>query len=406
MTILQINVVYDEKSTGRNCKEVERYLNSKGVKCITAFGTGSGCGENSYRIDTKIEYYVHNILSRLLGLEGYFSICATRRLISFIDSIKPDVIHLRSLHGHYLNLPILFNYLRKTQIPVVVNLHDCWIYTGKCTYPIRKNCSKYTGECKKCPARKDYPISWFFDFSKKMFRDKKRFFEGLNIVSIIGVSKWVAGQASQSFMKAYPISYIYNWIDDSIFHEYPDNRILDAYGIDAQKYKIICVAAAWKENSTKNTELIRLGQMLGSSVQIIVVGRNSDSINCPNAIHVGFISDTSVLAQLYSASDLYVHLSSADTFGKVIAEAMACGTPAIAYVCTACSELIQPDCGKLVQLHNVEMLYDAVCEMMKKKKTDYSRACIKRVKTDFDYITNCNKLLEVYQCKGINGDAK
>jgi len=396
MTVLQINVVYDEKSTGRTCKEVERFLEANGVKCITAFGTGSGKGINSYRIDTKLEYYIHNVLSRLTGLEGYFSFFATQRLIKYIDLIKPDIIHLRNLHGHYLNLPLLFGYLRKTQIPVVLSLHDCWIFTGKCTYPIRNNCLKWKKCCMECPAVKDYPASWFFDFSKKMYVDKKLFFEGINICTVLGVSRWVADQASQSFLNKYPVQYLYNWIDLSVFHDYNEKTILEEYGADLNKFTIICVAAAWKEHTSKNDELIHLGERLGDRVQILVVGKNANTVKCANTIPIGFVSNTSKLAQLYSASDLYVHLSAADTFGKVIAEAMACGTPAIAYDCTACSELIKPGCGKLVPLHDVEGIYDAVCEIIANGKEYYSQNCIQRVALEFDYETNCTELLKIY----------
>ena len=73
MKVLQINTVYKEKSTGRTCMEVEKALISRGYQCCTAYGVGEKYGGNTYRIDTKLEYYIHNILSCLTGLEGYFS---------------------------------------------------------------------------------------------------------------------------------------------------------------------------------------------------------------------------------------------------------------------------------------------------------------------------------------------
>ena len=113
MKILQINVVYKDKSTGRTCYEVVKTLEKKGYEGFVAYGRGKHDDENSYRIGTEVEYYFHNIMSRLTGFQGYFSVFATRRLIKYINKITPDIIHLRNLHSNYLNLPLLFKYLSK-----------------------------------------------------------------------------------------------------------------------------------------------------------------------------------------------------------------------------------------------------------------------------------------------------
>lgn len=396
MTVLQINVVYNEKSTGRTCKEVETFLTEKGIKCITAYGVGEkGQGANSYRIQSKAEYYFHNIMSRITGLEGYFSYFATKRLISFIKRIKPDVVHLRNLHGHYLNLPLLFKFFKETQIPVILNLHDCWIFTGRCTYPVRENCKKWHTECNKC-TYKGYPQSLLFDFTKKMFNDKKEFLSSLNVKAVVGVSRWTANQAKMSFLNKFPITYIYNWINTDVFKNYNSKSVFDEYGIRKDKFTVICVAAAWAKGTVKNRELEELSRRLKDSAQIVVVGAKAEEVNGDNVIPIGFVSDTTKLARLYSASDVYVHLSAADTFGKVIAEAMACGTPAIAYDCTAISELITKGCGYLAPIHNVKEISKYVYEVQKNGKDMYSDNCIKRVKKDFDYYTNCEELLKLY----------
>ena len=175
---MQINVVYNEKSTGRTCFEVEKYFNFQGDECYTAYGCGKKSdSEYAYKFESGFGYFFHNVLSRLTGLEGYFSYFGTKRLIRYIKKVKPNIIHLRNLHGHYLNIPLLFRYLGKTQTPVVISLHDCWIFTGKCTYPTRTGCDKWQNICNRCPAKREYPDSCIFDFSKKMFSDKKKLIE-------------------------------------------------------------------------------------------------------------------------------------------------------------------------------------------------------------------------------------
>ncbi|MBQ8620799.1 MAG: glycosyltransferase [Oscillospiraceae bacterium] len=402
MRILQINVVYREKSTGRNCAEVEKFLLAKEIDCYTAYGVGEkGKSEKAYRIETKLGYTVHNILSRLLGLEGYFSVFATYRLLRYIRKLNPDIIHLHNLHGHYLSLPLLFAYLKRTQLPLIINLHDCWIFTGKCVYPVRVPCEKWKTKCVDCPARREYPTSWFFDQSEKLFRDKKKWLTGLNVVSVVGVSDWVCGQAKQSYLSRYPINRIYNWVDFEVFKPYQNNTVFEEFGIPRNRFTIICVAAAWKEGSVKNEELSRLIGMMPADMQLVVIGKEAHTIKGDRVYPVGYITDTTKLAQLYSASDVYVHLSSADTFGKVIAEAMACGTPAVVYDCTACTELVKTGCGYTVPLHDVGALFAAVCEVRSRGKVAFADACVTRVRKEFDYASNCDALLRLYR-EGMN----
>jgi hypothetical protein len=56
------------------------------------------------------------------------------------------------LHGHYLNFPLLFKFLERSGLPVVVHLHDCWILSGKCTHPTTYKCDGWLNTCKNCPA--------------------------------------------------------------------------------------------------------------------------------------------------------------------------------------------------------------------------------------------------------------
>lgn len=400
MKILQINVVYNEKSTGRTCFEVEKYLNACGDECYTAYGVGDkSASKYAYKFETKFGYYFHNVMARITGLGGYFSFFGTKRLIRYIKKINPDVIHLRNLHDHYLNLPMLFRYLGKTQIPIVITLHDCWIFTGKCAYPTRTGCDKWKNKCNNCPAKKEYPNSLVFDFSGKMFADKRKYLERLNIRAVMGVSDWVTDLGKQSFLNKFKILRLYNWINLDVFKPYDTENVLPVlkkYDVYENKFTVICVAAAWKEGSQKNNELNEFAEILGDECQIIVVGKNSRTLKGKNIIPIDFTNDIKELASLYSFADVYVHFSVADTFGKVIAEAMACGTPAVVYDTSACAELVQDGCGEKAEPHNVKMLADKTNKIKKSGKQCYSQNCINRVKENFDYNANMHALRNIY----------
>ena len=406
MKILQINTVYGEKSTGRTCLEVEKALIKKGYECCTAYGYGKSKNEfvNTYKIDTKLEYYIHNILSRVTGLEGYYSKGATKRLINFIKEYKPDVIHLRNLHGHYLCLPLLFEFLSENNIPIIQNLHDCWIYTGKCVYYSEINCYKWTNSCEKCKKKKEYPKSWFFDRSKRMRRDKEEWFKGIKNLTVVGVSNWVTNEAKKSFFNKITNNFmtIYNWINQDVFKPYPEtnNEIRQKYGIPLNKFMIIGVSASWVENTPRYEDFLKLSKMLNEDEILVMIGHSDKSLG-KNIKHIKYVENTVELAKLYSCADVYVHCSIEDTFGKVIAEAVACGTPAIVYDTTGCAEIVGDNSGYKVSPRNVEEIVEKIKIIKKKTKKQYENFCIERVKNNFNYETNANILINLYKkvCK-------
>ncbi len=400
MRILQINTVYAVKSTGRTCSEIEKALLAKGHECCTAYGHGpKNMSENAYRINTGFEYLFHNIMSRITGWEGYFSRSATKRLIKFMKKYQPDVVHLRNLHGHYLNLPILFKYLAKADIPVVQNLHDCWAFTGKCAYYTTIGCDKWKTECDNCPKVHEYPQSYVFDHTKKMKKDKENWYRSLKSLTVVGVSDWVAEEARKSFLNcASEITYIYNWINLDIFKPCTDREaIRKKYNIPTDKFIIIGVSSQWPHNSPRYEDFFKMSQNLKDDELIVMVGNCEPNPNEKNIFHIPFVSDTKELASLYGCADVYVHCSIEDTFGKVIAEAMACGTPAIVYAITGCAELVTEGCGYTVSPRDVETVLSHIEDIKKNGKDTYTAACVKNVEDRFNYRTNSDLFIQLYE---------
>ena len=109
MRILQVNAVWQYGSTGRTCVEMSEYLWNHGHECFSAFSKGS---ETKYgrRIASTIECKLHALLSRISGLQGYYSPMSTVRLIRYIKEIHPDVVILRNLHANYINQNQLFDF--------------------------------------------------------------------------------------------------------------------------------------------------------------------------------------------------------------------------------------------------------------------------------------------------------
>ena len=397
MNILQINAVYGIGSTGRTTKELDDYLQQKGHNSFVAVAQTDTNKPNVYIIGNNFDKKLHAFLSRLFGKQGYFSLLSTKKTIKFISRCKPDVVHLRNLHANYINIPMILKYLAKKDIATVVTLHDCFFYTGKCTHYTVQDCYKWQTGCYNCPKLKSDNASWLFDCTKKMWNDKKKHFANIPRLAVTGVSDWTVHEAKKSLLStAKIIQRIYNWIDLSVFYprDLSNNKFVDS----DSRFKILFMSAGWEENSNKFNDVIELSEKLGDDVNILLVGNISDNIILPDNIHsLGYISNTDELAQLYSAVGVYVHMSYEDTFGKVIAEALACGTPAIVYNSTALPELVSDGCGYVVNCGDINKVYDSILEIRQNGKQAYEKACIDKVNNNFSKELCVEEYVKLYE---------
>ena len=395
MKVLQINTVYRENSTGRTCYEVEKALEERGYQSLTIHQLGSIAGEHNNIINSKYGYYVHKFMARLTGLDGYYSKLATRRAIKKIEEYNPDIIHLRNLHGGYIHLPTLFSFLSKINIPIIYNLHDTWAYTGKCPEYANAGCEKWKDECSKCPQYKVYPVSWFFDRSRKIFNDKIKWYKNIKNLVIVGVSDYMKAEALKApLFLGRRVERIYNWIDLNIFQ--PND------GVDRKKYGIqegflVIGCSSWWKKNTEYDEMCELARMLGDEAQVVMVGGKSLDTPYPNMHHIPYTKSAAELASLYGEADAFVCLSTAESFGKVAAEALACGTPVVVYDTTGIREIPGENCGYVVDKHDLNGIKKKLIQIKKDGKEKYTEKCRQRAEKLFDYETNVSNLIELYE---------
>lgn len=397
MKVLQINSVCGKGSTGVITTEIADFLKSKGEECYIAFGQGNSDYSTSLKFDTDIENKVHALLyTRILGLQGYGSTHGTYKLINWIKEYKPDIIHLHNLHGNFLNFKMFFDFLSKTNIPIVWSLYDCWSITGKCTHFTNNGCRKWTKECGNCPQLHTSGAKTFlFDRTRKMLADKKDVISKLPNLHMVVCSQWLQSEVQQSHLKNRPIHMIYNWIDQSKFQPIFDHSIYSHYGIDSNKKMVISVSAGWSNNS-RFQDAINLSKILPDDFQLVLVGRNEGVTFPQNIIHIPYVNGTKELSKLYSAALVFAGFSVEDTFGKVFAEAMLCGTPCVVFNSTACPEVVG-DTGYAVQPHNVNEFVEAIKKIASDGKEVYSQRCIDRVKQCFNYQANVQSIYNLYK---------
>ena len=377
MKIFQINAVYGHLSTGSNVFEMNEAFRSQGHTCMAAYSVGQVQNpQQEYLIGTLFGQKNHALLSRAFGLQGYFSSGATKKLLRKLDDFQPDVVVLNNLHANYIHLPMLLKYLAKKDIPTVAVLHDCWFYTGKCCYYTNAGCEKWKTQCGKCPAVGQYNKSWFFDFTKKMHADRKKLFGAIPRLGVVAVSDWLLGQAKQApvFQGASQITRIHNWIDTKQFAPVDGSAVRQKLGLEG-KTVMLAVAAAWEPRKGMDA-LHSIAEKLRDNERLVIIGRVSEKVSLPeNIIHIPRTDSKEELIQYYSMADVFLQPSIEETFGKVTAEALACGTPVVCFDSTANPELVGDHCGAVVPVGDTEGMLREARRIVQEGKDEYSRFC-------------------------------
>ena len=395
MRIAQINAVYEYSSTGRTTKEMHNYLKTIGYESIVFNSIISKAEENVFMIGSKFDHKLHALLSRLLGLQGFFSYLATRKLIKQLDDFAPNILILRNLHANYINFPLLLKYIIDRKIPTILVLHDFWFMTGHCCYYTEDNCVKWQTVCHNCPILHKYNRSLFFDNSKIIFEEKRNLFGQIKDLAVVGVSDWTAKEATKSLLKnAKIIRRIYNWIDLDVFKPKESIQLRNELNIAEDDFVILGVAQIWVEQ--KGLPLFISVANHFPEYKIVLVGSMPSGNNLPkNVVSVGAINKADQLATYYSMADVFLNPSIQETFGKVSAESLACGTPVIANNVTANPEIVG-DCGILVN-NDLHEICEAIDEIRSNTKKIYSDKCVKRVQALFNKESNLNEYYKLFE---------
>lgn len=368
--IIQINTVCNT-STGNIMGAIQREANESGYETLSIVGRRKSFRDVAcIKIGNGVSFWLHVILNTVLDRQGYGSYFVTKKIVKRLRAEKPDIIHLHNLHGYYINLPVLFEYLSKDfKGKVFWTFHDCWPFTGHCAHFSAIGCGKWKKGCYKCPNKMVYPVSLFLDASKKNYEDKKKMFCGLENLTIITPSEWMAEQINQSFFRQYPVKVINNGIDlKTFFYRKNGDVLFDKYNIAKGKKIISGVASIWSKYKGMG-DFLSLAKILPADYQIVLAGLSRrQRKNLPaNITGILRTDNRDELAMLYSVSDIFINPSLEESFSLVTVEAIACGTPVIVLDTSAVKELVCDDNGIVLAEHKAEDYLKAIMELERKK---------------------------------------
>lgn len=334
MKILMINSVCGVKSTGRICTDLAKELEKNGHEVKIAYGREKVPLEYqkyAIRIGNDLDVKIHGLQSRLFDMAGFGSKKVTQKFIEWVKIFNPDVIHLHNLHGYYINIEILFQYLKKEfKGKIIWTLHDCWPFTGHCTYFDFVRCEEWKKECKRCVQKKEYPKCIGVSNSNNNFFKKKQLFTGIDNLIVVTPSQWLADLVKNSFLKEYKVKVIHNGIDTKIFKKI-ETDIKSRYNLKEKKI-ILGVAAIWDRRKGLNY-FIELSNKLDNSYQIVVIGINKEQKQQLPQNIIGILKTSSVkeLIEWYSVADIFVNPTLEDNYPTTNLEAIACNTPVITF---------------------------------------------------------------------------
>lgn len=348
--------------------------------------------ENQIFIGNLVERNLHLLLAKYTGFNGCLSHLGTFRFLKKLDKINPDVMHLHNLHNCYINLPMLFRWIKKRKIKVIWTLHDCWAFTGQCPHFQIANCDKWKTGCHDCPQYKAYPQS-YVDRTKTMYRLKKKWFTGVADLTIVTPSNWLADLVRESFLKEYPIKVIHNGIDLEVFRPI-ESDIRKRLGIENKTVLLGC-ASPWSNRKGLDV-FIELAERLDETYQIVLVGLSKEQIATlpQNIIGIERTSSAEELAKYYSMADIFVNPTKEEVLGLVNIEALACGTPVITFDAGGSPECINETCGVVVSHNNIDAWEQAI-EYVREAKPFKKKNCINRSKA-FDKIYKFNVYIDLF----------
>ena len=383
-------------STGRIARNIGELAKREGNEVYLINGwtknkRKSEC-DNEIIATSFLSKLINLCFSKLFGLDGCFSIIDTKQLISKLERISPDIVHLHIMHDSFLNLPILFKYFQKNKIQIVWTFHDCWAFTGGCPYFTISGCNQWKNGCEQCILFKQYD-RLHYNAPQKMWKMKKTMSEYENIW-ITTPSAWLAGIVSDSMWSEKKLTIIKNGLNLNVFRHITNDFKKQINCED--KYLVLGVAFDWGKR--KGLDVFNeLADLLPENYQIVLVGtteRIDPQINS-KIITIHKTSNQEELVRIYSACDVFVNPTREEVFGMVNIEAIACGTPVITFNTDGAPEGVNIDSGIVVDdktAHGLLPVIQDVCE-----NAEFDAMKMRQWAQEFDEEKCYKEYLELYK---------
>jgi glycosyltransferase involved in cell wall biosynthesis len=316
-------------------------------------------------------------------------------VVDCINALQPDVVHLHWVAGGFLRIEDIV----RIKAPIVWSLHDNWAFTGGCH--IMWECTHYRQSCGNCPRLGSNHEN---DLSRKVFLRKQKTFKQVKNITVVGLSQWLKNCASgSSLFSDREIVCLPNLIDTNVFCPIDKKIARELLNLPQDKKLVLFGAMSATSNINKGySELSEALQWVRADAELVVFGASQPEQNVgfkQRTHYLGRLHDDVTLRVLYSAADVMVVPSLQEAFGQTASEAMACGTPVVAFGATGLLDIVDhQENGYLAEPFDVKDLAKGIDWVLEHNAPEsLSVSAINKIRNCFDYKVVAPKYIELYR---------
>lgn len=400
MKVLQINLSYDEGSTGKIVANIHSRLFRDGHESYVVFGLGENQVKDDpihlYRTTSNSKSLLYRRISRVTGLRYNTAYFETFKLLRHIDRIKPDVVHLHCMNCAYVQPYILLKHLGKKGYPVLVTHHADVTITANCDYSFE--CNKWLTGCGKCATNITEKRSFFLDATHRSWKQMQKAFGYVKNLYAAGVSDWMSDRVRKSpFFKETGCKTVLNGLDiDSFTYRGLNVELRQKFGIKDNEKIILHVTPNFSAPIKGGRFVLDIAKRI-PEVKVVIVGiKDFERTGLPtNIIPVANVSSKEMLSRYYSMADLTLLTSYRESFSMVTAESLCCGTPVVGFKAGAPETITIPEYSEFVDYGNVNELEKAIKNSLEQNYDKQTISDIARNKYDAE--TMYRNYLEYYK---------
>jgi glycosyltransferase involved in cell wall biosynthesis len=312
-----------------------------------------------------------------------------------------DVVHYHLIHTGFFSLFAL-PLLTKMK-PSVWTLHDPWAMTGHCIYPF--DCERWKTGCGDCP-RLSTPIAVEKDSTALMWKIKRQVYRNIN-ADIVVASKWMLNMVHESpLFASVPrerIHHIPFGIDLGVFRPIDSQSARYKLGIKPDSI-VICFRSMVSEYKGLPYVIECLRKLETKQPICLLTFHDKDQLTQLadrfQIIDLGWVNDQDLTVQAYNAADIFLMPSTAEAFGMMAIEAMACGKPVITFDGTSLPEVtFAPDGGITVPQGDVSALHFELQQLIDcpEKRLQLGRNALELARRHYNFNDHAEKILKLYE---------